>query len=225
MVLGINQELVHEALGLVADVAIVFGIEAGSQDSVGELALVAPVVWKSQHRLVRSRVLLQHTVVGQKWEVLTLGVTAWNCRYHWPGRVDSRLLAEQVIGNLRITNPDMHFATDSGTEDTTIFITELLHGKPWLVWVDIVDASDVGDGARGTRDELQTRRRSVSQHVLYNLDRSNENEDASANEPFVGPNGVERALGLEKNVGGFIGIEVVVNLGHNDRRRDGSRHD
>jgi hypothetical protein len=44
VILGIGEKLVHEALGLVGDVAVVFGVEAGGQDGVSELALIAPVV-------------------------------------------------------------------------------------------------------------------------------------------------------------------------------------
>ena len=64
----------------------------------------------------------------------------------------------------------------------------------------------------------------MKNEVSDELDGSNEDEDASANEPFVGSNGVEGLLRLEKSVGGLIGIEIAGNLGHDDRRRDRGRH-
>ena len=45
VVLRVEEEFVHEAGGFVADVAVVFAVEAGCEDRVGEFALVAPVVW------------------------------------------------------------------------------------------------------------------------------------------------------------------------------------
>jgi hypothetical protein len=46
VILGVDQELVEEAFGLVGDVAVVFRVEAGGQDGVCELALVPPMVWE-----------------------------------------------------------------------------------------------------------------------------------------------------------------------------------
>lgn len=44
MVLGIDKELVEEALGFVGDVAVVLLVEASCEDGVGELALVSPML-------------------------------------------------------------------------------------------------------------------------------------------------------------------------------------
>ena len=44
MILGIDEELIQEALAFVADVAVVLLVEALGKDSVGKLSLVAPVV-------------------------------------------------------------------------------------------------------------------------------------------------------------------------------------
>jgi len=44
VVLGINEKFVQKSLGFVADIAVVLLVEALGQDSVGELALVSPVI-------------------------------------------------------------------------------------------------------------------------------------------------------------------------------------
>jgi hypothetical protein len=119
----------------------------------------------------------------------------------------------------------VHLTADGGTEDTIVFIRELFHGEPRRVWVDIMHPADIWDCAGRTGEELETWRWSISHHISYDLDGADENEDACANEPFVGPNGIVGVLGLEKSVGGLIGVEIVVNLGHDDRRRDRGRHD
>src|ERR1700712_1328766 len=116
--------------------------------------------------------------MGQKREVLALRVAAWHSRHLRTGRIDSGLLAEQVIGNLRITNPDVHLSADGGPENAIVFIAELLHGEPWGHWVNIVDTPDIGDGARGTGEELEPRRWLVSLRILEYLDSSNEDENA-----------------------------------------------
>lgn len=163
--------------------------------------------------------------MSQKREILTLRVAPWDSRHHRARRVDSGLLAEQIVGDVRITNPDVHLTANGGTEYTIVFITKLFHSEPRRVGVDIMHPSDIGDRAGWTGEELETRRWSISHHISYDLDGSDENENARANEPFVGSNGVECVLGLEKSVGGLIGVEIIVNLGHDDRRRDRGRHD
>lgn len=118
----------------------------------------------------------------------------------------------------------MHLAADGGAEDPVVFVTKLFHRIPGRVRVDIVDAAKVGDGARRSRDQLQPWRRTVLAHIFDDLDEADEQENAGANEPFVGPNGIDGRLRLEKSVRGLIGMEVVRDLGHNDRRLDGGRH-
>lgn len=154
-------------------------------------------------------------------EVLALGVASWDRRDHGARRVDSGLFAQEVIGDVGVSNPNVHLTTDGGAEDATVLVGELLHGEPWAVGVDIVDASNVGDGRGGAWDQLQAWRRSVFEHVLDELDGGDEDKDAGANEPLVGANG-SGGWGVEKSVSGGLvgGTEIVLDLGHNDRRRD-----
>lgn len=162
--------------------------------------------------------------MSKKGKILALRVAAGNSRHHRSGRIDLGLLAQQIEANIGVTNPDVHLAADGGAEDTIVFITELLHGEPWLVWVDIMNASNVGNGGGRAGDELETWWRTISEHILDNLNSTDDNEDASTDEPFVGTNGRD-GIGFEKSVGGLIvGTEVVLDLGHDDRRRDGRRH-
>src|SRR6201999_3514447 len=69
------------------------------------------------------------TAMSEKGKVLTLRVTAWNSRDHGARRVDSGLLAEQVVGDLLVTNPNVHLTADGVAEDTIVFIAEFLHGE------------------------------------------------------------------------------------------------
>src|ERR1700712_2301837 len=115
--------------------------------------------------------------MSQKGEVLALGVTAWNSGNLGARRINSSLLAEHVIGDVGATNPDVHLTTDGGAEDTIVLVAELLHSKPWSHRVDIVDASDIGDGAPRARKEFESWRRGVSLGVFVDLDCSNEDED------------------------------------------------
>lgn len=120
----------------------------------------------------------------------------------------------------------MHLTADGGTEDAIILITKLFHGEPRGIRIDIVDSSNVGNRAARSWDQLEPWRRTISAHIFDDLDRRDQQKNAGANQPFVGPNGRDGGMGLEeKSVGGLIGIEVVRDLGHDDRRRDGRRHD
>jgi hypothetical protein len=114
----------------------------------------------------------QLTVVGQKREILTLGVTAWNSGHLRARGIDPGLLAQQVVGDVGVTDPDVHLPTDGGAEDTVVLVAKLLHGKPGGHWVDIVDASNVGDGAGRAWDELEPWGWLVSLGVLENLNSS-----------------------------------------------------
>ena len=154
VVLGILEKLEHESLDFVADIAVVFLVEALGQNSVREFALVAPVVYTTLASNARQKswLDLERTVVGQKREILSLRIASRNRGDLGSRRVDPGLLAEQIIGDLGITNPDVHLTADGGAEDTVVLIAELLHRKPReplgsTSWI----ASNVGDGAGGTR--------------------------------------------------------------------------
>lgn len=162
--------------------------------------------------------------MSQERKVLTFGVAAWDSGHHGSRRIDLGLLAQQIKANIGVTNPDVHLTTDGGAKDTVVFITELLHGEPRAVGVDIMDASNIGNGGGRAWDELETWWRTISEHILDDLDGTDDEEDTSTDEPFVGTNGGD-SIGLEKSVGGLIvGTKIVLDLGHDDRRRDGRRH-
>jgi len=162
--------------------------------------------------------------MSQQRKILALRIAARNGGHHRSGRINLGLLAQQIVTNVGVTNPDVHLTTDGGAEDTIILVTELFHGEPWLVWVDIVDASNVRDGGGRAGDELEAWWRTVPKHIFDDLDSTDDNEDTSTDEPFVGANGGD-SIGFEKSVGGLIvDTEVVLHLGHDDRRRDGRRH-
>lgn len=164
------------------------------------------------------------TIVSQEREILALGVTAGNSRHHGTGRINLGLLAQKIIANIGVADPDVHLTADGGTEDTIVIITELLHGEPWAVGVDIMDASNIRDGGGRTGDELETWWRTISKHVFGDLDGTDDEEDGRTDEPLVGTNGGD-GIGLEKSVGGLVvGTKIVLDLGHDDRRRYGRRH-
>ena len=93
--------------------------------------------------------------MSQQGQILTLAVRTRNSGHLRPAGVDSGLFAEQIIGNLRVTHPDMHLTTDSGSEDTIVFVAELLHRKPRTHGIDIVDASNIWDGGCWSRHKLE----------------------------------------------------------------------
>ena len=122
----------------------------------------------------------------------------------------------------------MHFTTDRVSEDAIVLVTEFAHGEPWCIWVNVVNASDVGDRGEGTGDQLEvgaSRRLVVNEEVVEKLHGGDETEDGSTDDPFVGEHGIANFLRLEKRVGGdVVSGHVGLYLGRNDRRRDGRRH-
>ena len=155
MILRVNQELVHEALSLVGDVAVVLLVEASGQHGVGEFSLVAPMVYGGSVYALDPDTGRGHTVMSEKRQILTLGVGTWNSRHLGSGRIDSGLLAEQLICNLLVTNPDMHLTADRVAEDTVVLVAELPHGKPRAIRVNIVYTANIGNRRGGARHELE----------------------------------------------------------------------
>jgi hypothetical protein len=166
--------------------------------------------------------------MSQERQILALGVTARNSRHHGARRIDSSLLAEQIICNVRVTNPDVHLTTDSAAEDTLVFIGELPHGEPRAIGIDIVNAAKVGYGASWTGHELQagaTRRLIVHEEVVEKTEARDEGEHHGADGPLVGEEDGCRIFGLEQRVGrDIMGVHIVGDLGHNDGWRDRCRH-
>ena len=166
--------------------------------------------------------------MSQKRKILALRVTARNSRHLRSGRIDSGLLAEQLVGNLLIADPDMHLSADGVSEDTIVVVTKLPHRKPWAIWIHIVNAANVGDGASRAGHQLQSRafgRLIVDEEVVIQTHREDEGENRSSDEPLVGEEGVLEFLRFEESVGGNVmGSHIGINLGHDDRRRDRRRH-
>jgi hypothetical protein len=121
----------------------------------------------------------------------------------------------------------VHLAADGGAENTTVLVRELLHREPGAVGVDIVNASEVGNRASRAGHELQARASGwliVDEEVVEQAEARNESENHGADGPFVGEEDIFCLLGLEQRVrGDVVGVHVVSDLGHNDRRRDGRR--
>jgi hypothetical protein len=162
--------------------------------------------------------------MSEKRKILALRITAWNGRHHRTRRVDSGLLAQEIVGDRGITNPNVHLAADGRAENTVVLIAELFHRIPGRIGVDIMDTPDIRNRAHGPWEELEAWRRSVSQSIFNELNRGDKHEDGRSNEPFVSSNGIESVLSVEKSVGGLVSVDVVVNLCHNDRRRYRGRH-
>ena len=68
----------------------------------------------------------------------------------------------------------------------------------------------------------------MDEEVVEHADRGDESEDGGTDQPFVGEEDVANGgsgFGLEEVVAGNVMlIHVRGNLGHDDRRRDRSRH-
>ena len=151
---------------------------------------------------------------------MTLRVTAWNGWYLWARGVDRGLLAKKIVGNLSISNPNVHFTADGESKETIVLIRELAHGVPWGHRVDIVNASDVRNSTPWSRNEFETGWWLVLEKISDKLKRSYQQEDACADKPFVGANGVP-GLGvlLEQGFSGNVVLNIMLDLGHNDRGR------
>jgi hypothetical protein len=65
VILGINKKLIEESFGLVADITVVFLVEALRQNCVGKLALVAPVVCLMSDHLNSQLFVVKLTIVSQ----------------------------------------------------------------------------------------------------------------------------------------------------------------
>jgi len=156
---------------------------------------------------------------------LSLRVTPGNSWDHGAGGVDGGLLAKKIVGDFGVTDPDMHFTANCQAEETVVLITKLPHRVPWSHWVDIMDATNVGDGAPGAGNELQTWWRLVFQKISDELDCGDEEEDGTCNPPFVCANGIDSGLRfLEQSFGGRVVLKEMLDLGHDDRWRDRRRH-
>lgn len=66
----------------------------------------------------------------------------------------------------------------------------------------------------------------MEEEVSETLNGNHEAKDTGADKPLVGSNGINGGR-FEKSVGGVVGIKAkgILYLGHDDRRRHGSRHD
>lgn len=65
----------------------------------------------------------------------------------------------------------------------------------------------------------------MNEEVVEELQGGNQQEDASSDEPFVSTDGLE-GIGLRKEIvcRRDVGANIRIDLGHDDRWRDGSRH-
>ena len=141
--------------------------------------------------------------MSQKRQILTLRVGAIDCRHHGSRRIDSGLLAEQLVANLLVTDPYMHLATDRVAEKPIVLVAELPHRKPWAVWVNIVNTSNVGNRRCRSRNELQagaSRWLIMDEEVMDQTNGGHQREDSSTDHPLVGEQ-------YGANGGGGFGLE------------------
>lgn len=91
-----------------------------------------------------------------------------------------------------------------------------------------MNTADIGNGGSWAWDQLESRslgRLVVDEEVVVHPHGEHETEDSSSNEPLVCEEGGRSRLGLEEGVGGnVVGGHIGINLGHDDRWGDGSRH-
>jgi hypothetical protein len=196
MILGVNEKLVEEAFGLVGDVAVVLLVEASCEDGVGKFALVTPVLCEkrvSTEVSSKRKWWRRLTIMSEKRKILSLRIASRNSRHLWSGRVDASLLAEQIIGNRFLADPDVHLSANGVAKDAIVLIGKFLHGEPRAVGVDIVNSADVGDGASRTGHKLQTRASwglVVDEEIVIKTHGQDQAKNGGSDEPFVGEDGV-----------------------------------
>lgn len=90
-----------------------------------------------------------------------------------------------------------------------------------------MDSAQPGESTERTWQRLQALWRTVvNEEIVKDLPSNSEEEDSRADEPLVcSDSGQDGLLLLEKSVGiGGVVINEITDLGHDDRRLDGSRH-
>lgn len=132
-----------------------------------------------------KEILDQLTSVFQKRQVLALRVTARDCRNFRTRRISRCSLAVELLSNVAISQPDVHFTTSLKPEEAVELIGPFLHRVPRCNGVDI-NASDVRDGAARARDQLETFWGAIlEEEILQEADKGGGNEHDGQDGPFV----------------------------------------